>query len=368
MIYGSVCAGIEAATVAWHPLGWKAAFYSEINKSACHVLKYHYPTVPLHGDFTTIKGKQYGSVDVLIGGTPCQSFSIAGKRIGLDDARGNLSIEFIALGLRSDAQWMVFENVPGLLSSAEDGRPAGEDFAIFLSAATGCHYEPPKEGWGNAGIATGRTGRYGISWRVLDAQYFGVPQKRRRLFVVGYIGDWRRAAAVLLEPESLRGDPEPRRKTRQGYPPPPAGSVIAHARMTGFGKYEDDDLASTLKERDHKDATDLIVTIPIHEQAMRCTGGGTGRGGDGLGNGLGIGQPGDPSSTLLTNDKHGVFHNGIIRQYTPVERERLMGFPDNYTLCDGLSDSQRARLTGNSMAVPVIRWIGQRIDLAAAIP
>ncbi len=170
--------------------------------------------------------------------------------------------------------------------------------------------------------------------------------------------------------------------------------------MTGFGKYEDDDRASMLKARDHKDATDLIITIPIHEQALRDSGGGTGRGGDGLGNGLGIGKIGDPSSTLLTNDKHSVFiasialrgreggnmpemgddkaftlrtagggsshgyvlNKGIIRKYTPVERERLMGFPDNYTNVCGLSDGQRTMLTGNSMAVPVVRWIGERIQ------
>lgn len=167
--------------------------------------------------------------------------------------------------------------------------------------------------------------------------------------------------------------------------------------MTGFGKYEDDDIASTLKARDHKDATDLIITIPIHEQALRSTGGGTGRAGDGLGNGLGIGRIGDPANTLLTGDNHAVFSvalrgreggslpecgddhaftlrtagggnseglvhtHGVIRKYTPVERERLMGFPDNYTLCGGLPNSVRTTLTGNSMAVPVVRWIGARI-------
>ena len=117
MRYGSVCSGIEAATVAWHPLGWQPAFFSEIEAFPRAVLAHHYPTVPCHGDFTTIEAEQYGAIDLLVGGTPCQSFSVAGKRLGLDDPRGNLAIEFLRLALRYRPRWLVWENVPGVLSS-----------------------------------------------------------------------------------------------------------------------------------------------------------------------------------------------------------------------------------------------------------
>lgn len=297
MRYGSVCSGIEAATVAWYPLGWEPAFFSEIEKFPRAVLKHHYPEVPLHGDFTTIKGDEYGAIELLCGGTPCQSFSIAGQRKGLDDARGNLSLEFIRLALRSNARWVVWENVPGVLSSE-----GGEDFAALISAFTGHDYAPPRNGWRNAGIIQGRADRYGIAYRVLDAQYFGVPQRRRRVVLVGYIGDWRPAAAVLFERESLRGDITPRRKTREeiagtlgartcrsigaqdaevGHLIPDTTGAITAGAFTGgaggrpegaaaghffpavytkqaIGEYAQLDVASTVSARDHKDATDLV--------------------------------------------------------------------------------------------------------------
>ena len=127
MIYGSVCSGIEAATVAWHELGWDPAFYSEIDRFPRAVLTHHYPDVPLRGDFTEIGQGDYEPIELLVGGTPCQSFSVAGKRLGLDDPRGNLALEYLALAGRLRPQWLVWENVPGLLSS--DG---GRDFGIFL--------------------------------------------------------------------------------------------------------------------------------------------------------------------------------------------------------------------------------------------
>ena len=190
MRYLSVCSGIEAATVAWHGLGWQAAGFAEIDPSARAVLQHHYPDVPLHGDFTALKEKDYEAIDLLVGGTPCQSFSIAGLRKGLDDDRGNLSLEFIRLAQKSRARWLVWENVPGILSVDK-----GRAFGTFLGGLAECGY--------------------GFAYRVLDAQYFGVPQRRRRVFVIGYLGDWRRAAAVLFEPESLRGDITPIRKTEQ---------------------------------------------------------------------------------------------------------------------------------------------------------
>ena len=190
MRYGSVCSGIEAATQAWHGLGWEPAFFSDIEAFPCAVLQHHYPEVPLHGDFTDIKEDEYGPIDLLVGGTPCQSFSVAGLRGGMDDERGNLALEFIRLAQRKRPQWLVWENVPGVLSSN-----GGRDFGSFLGAL--------------AEIG------YGFAYRVLDAQYFGVAQRRRRVFVVGYLGNWRRAAAVLFERESLSGHPAPSRETRE---------------------------------------------------------------------------------------------------------------------------------------------------------
>lgn len=221
MRYGSVCSGIEAATVAWAPLGWRAQFFAEIDRAPSAVLAHHYGSnmpgepparngVPNHGDFTQI-GESAGPIDLLVGGTPCQSFSVAGKRLGLDDPRGNLAIEFCRLALRLRPRWVVWENVPGVLSSS-----GGRGFGAFLGLLGECGY--------------------GVAYRVLDAQYVrvdgfarAVPQRRERVFVVGYLGDWRRAAAVLFEPEGMRGDSAPRREAGQRIAPALA------ARTTGGG-------------------------------------------------------------------------------------------------------------------------------------
>ncbi len=230
MRFGSVCSGIEAASVAWHPLGWRASFLSEIEAFPRAVLAHHYPETPLHGDFTTIKAGEYEPIDLLVGGTPCQSFSVAGLRGGLDDDRGQLALEYLRLADRLRPRWLVWENVPGVLSSN-----GGRDFGSFLGGL----------------VELG----YGFAYRVLDAQFFGVAQRRRRVFVVGYAGDWRRAAAVLFERHSLSGHPAPRREKgpsvaaltangvgtcgaddNQGQ----AGHLIAHAlRGEGFDASED---------------------------------------------------------------------------------------------------------------------------------
>ena len=210
IVYGSVCSGIEAASVAWAPFGWRPAFLSDIEAFPRAVLAHHYPDVPLHGrerargerledyaadaGFQTIGADDYDAIDLLVGGTPCQSFSVAGLRKGLDDDRGNLALEYLRLAGRTRPRWVVWENVPGVLSIDE-----GRAFGAILG--------------GMAALG------YGFAYRVLDAQYVrvdgygrAVPQRRRRVFVVGYLGDWRRAAAVLFESESLRGDPPPRRE------------------------------------------------------------------------------------------------------------------------------------------------------------
>jgi DNA (cytosine-5)-methyltransferase 1 len=245
MIYGSVCSGIEAATMAWHTLGWVPKFFSEVAAHPSAVLAHHYGSnmpgeplatngIPNHGDFTKIE-KDAGPIDLLVGGTPCQSFSVAGKRLGLDDPRGNLALEYLALARRLRARWFVWENVPGVFSSVSDeeagdggvrpgleGRVPGDewfeesDFATFLSFVSECGY--------------------GFAYRVLDAQYIrvdgyarAVPQRRQRIIVVGYLGDFRPAAAVLFEPEGMRGDPAPRRKAGQR----PAPTISS--RPTGGG-------------------------------------------------------------------------------------------------------------------------------------
>jgi len=380
MQYGSVCSGIEAATVAWHSLGWVPSFFSEIEKFPREVLAHHYPDVPLHGDFTTIGADQYGPIDLLVGGTPCQSFSIAGLRGGLDDDRGNLALEFIKLAQRTRPRWVVWENVPGVLSSNK-----GRDFGAFLGAL-------------------GEIG-YGFAYRVLDAQYFGVAQRRRRVFVVGYLGDWRRAAAVLFERESLRGNPAPsREKGEKPAPTVTAGPPFSRtendrvecdayvtARMRGFGDYDCDGTASTVKARDYKDATDLIA-IALAENTI-------GRQPMNSGNGDGFTE-GGPMYTLNATGVHGVaavrckatgesslsdvtmsitasYGAGgadlatkplvcgmAVRRLTPTECERLQGFPDGYTnIKEKCPDGPRYKALGNSMAVPVMRWIGKRIQM-----
>ena len=191
MRYLDVCSGISAPTAAWKPLGWQAMAYAEIEAAPRAVLAHHYPDVPLVGDFTQIKGDEYGPVDLLVGGTPCQDFSVAGLRAGLGGERGNLSLEYLRLADRARPRWLVWENVPGVLSI--DG---GRAFGAILGAL-------------------GELG-YGWAYRVLDAQHFGVPQRRRRVFVVGYLGDWRRAAAVLFERHSLQRHSPPRREKGPG--------------------------------------------------------------------------------------------------------------------------------------------------------
>ena len=417
MRFGSVCSGIEAASAAWHPLGWKSSFYSEIDPFARAVLKHHYPDVPLHGDFTTIEENTYDPVDLLTGGTPCQSFSIAGLRTGLADGRGNLSLEFIRLASRlvpKGLRWVVWENVPGVLSSNK-----GRDFATFLGGLAECGF--------------------GFAYRVLDAQYFGVPQRRRRVIVVGYLGDWRPAAAVLFERESLLGNLTPSREAWQNLAPtiragaqnggrghgarsgdskdelilPVAGTLSARTELSrgaqdamgGHLIASTGDIAHCLNAggngmQDYE--TETMIVVPIHDKATRHNGGGDTRNNDGASNGLGIGSVGDPCPTLDTASRHSVasmfkIRGGCdgggkgylgsdeqaftistvqdqhlhpvmqVRRITPRECERLQGFPDDYTLIEYRNklakDGPRYKAIGNSWAVPKFHWLGHRIQM-----
>lgn len=205
MKFLSVCSGIEAASSAWNPLGWEAVAFSEIEPFPCAVLAHHYPDTPNWGDMTQYKEWPDVSIDLLCGGTPCQSFSVAGLRKGLDDPRGNLMLTFGAIAAKYRPKWLVWENVYGVLSSN-----GGRDFGSFL---------------GLLGVLG-----YGFAYRVLDAQYFGVAQRRRRVFVVGCLGDWRSAAAVLFERHSLSGHPAPSREKGKGLTHSLAPSLTASGR------------------------------------------------------------------------------------------------------------------------------------------
>ena len=238
MRYLSVCSGIEAASVAWQPLGWTPAAFSEIEPFPCALLKHHYPDVPNLGDMTKFKewpSRDELSIDLLCGGTPCQSFSVAGLRKGLDDPRGNLMLTYLAIADRYRPEWLVWENVPGVLSSN-----AGRDFGTFLG------------GLGQL--------EYGFAYRVLDAQFFGVPQRRRRVFVVGNLRGWQRAAAVLFERHSLSGHPAPRRETGQGFAAATAPSLTASGRgveRSGESQGQDPVVAVALRGRDGGGAIEL---------------------------------------------------------------------------------------------------------------
>jgi len=256
MKYLSVCSGIEAASKAWEPIGWEPVAFSEIEPFPSAVLKHHWPKVQNLGDMT--QHEQWnipsGTVDLLVGGTPCQSFSVAGLRQGLKDPRGNLMLTYLAIAERLKPRWLVWENVPGVLSSN-----GGKDFGSFLGALGELGYE-----W---------------AYRVLDAQWFGVAQRRRRVFVVAHLGEGNLAAKVLFESESVRRDTAPSREARQGVASDVkagvgGGDKIDAFRMQAFGEYANDGTASAMKARDYKDATDLVAE-PVAYNITFCDANGT---------------------------------------------------------------------------------------------
>ena len=417
MRYLSVCSGIEAATVAWHGLGWHPVAFSEVDAFPSAVLAHHYPGVPNWGDMTKFQEWPDAAIDLLVGGTPCQSFSVAGLRAGLDDPRGSLMLTYLAIARRYRPRWVVWENVPGVLSADE-----GRAFGSLLG------------GLGELG--------YGFAYRVLDAQYFGLAQRRKRVFVVGHLGDWRRAAAVLFERASLSGHPAPRRE---------AGQVAT--AVAGIGSYRggigrESDVAPCLQSSGGQDERGvrnaLIAQVAPTVPARRSGGGGLGTDFDcdggliagavtskwakGTGGPAGdecynltVAQPlafdarqsdvitcgdqsgpldtdghsiaiafsakdhgadaGDIAPTLRAGGHTGSHANGgvmpavasdlAVRRLTPRECERLQGFPDDYTLIPyrgkPAADGPRYKALGNSMAVPVMAWIGRRIQMVDEI-
>ena len=405
MRYASVCSGIEAATVAWHSLGWTPVFFSEIEPFPCAVLAHHYPDVPNYGDMTKFKEWPDATIDVLVGGTPCQSFSVAGLRKGLEDPRGNLMLTYLAIAERYRPQWIVWENVPGVLSSN-----GGRDFGAFLGAL-------------------GQLG-YGWAYRVLDAQWFGVAQRRRRVFVVANARSWQRAAAVLFERESLRRDSSPSREK---------GKSIARNSQDRLGSGGIPEVAETLIATDHKgpghNRDHNFVAQPIGTDcyngaitgSIAATLGTPGSSVNASGptvmqpaafaqNQLGEVRVGKVTNTLNTNSNSsgrntpmvaqpvafeenfnavrevevapamttegystsqnagglGLRYDMQVRRLTPIECERLQGFPDGYTNIPWRKkpespDGPRYKALGNSMAVPVMRWIGERIVAVDAL-
>ncbi|QIX20787.1 DNA cytosine methyltransferase [Agrobacterium pusense] len=482
----SVCSGIEAASVAWHPLGWKAVAFSEIEKFPSAVLKYHYPDVPNLGDFTKIDTKTLGRVDILAGGTPCQAFSVAGLRGGLNDERGNLTLKFVELahelaannGLRN----AVWENVVGVLSDK------GNAFGCFLAGLVGANapIQPPGR-WTSAGMVSGPRGR--AAWRVLDAQYFGVAQRRRRVLVVADFGNGADPAKVLLIEQGLPRHPPARGEARKDIAPTISaltkgggglgtdfdldGGLVAGALTSGNGPGggwrigPDEAVANhivthapemarcvTTREgssQDYETTTMVAVSVTgdvahtLKAEGADASEDGTGRGtpivafvqnsrdevrlmnGDGQIVGALAAEPGakqqcylaqsvairgrdggataelggdiatalrasqgggDKPHVLATRDVAGAItsnygkqfdnsdtaigpnvanHHSAVRRLTPVECERLQGFPDGYTDIPwrgkpNSPDGPRYRALGNSWAVPKFVWLGERIQ------
>jgi DNA (cytosine-5)-methyltransferase 1 len=383
MKFGSVCSGIEAASVAWTPLGWQAAWLAEIEKFPCEVLKHHYPDVPNLGDMTKLPNMilsgQVEAPDLFCGGTPCQAFSVAGLRQSLDDARGNLSLIFCEIAnaidqvrsvQQSDPCIVFWENVPGVLNTKDNafgcflGALAGEDDALVA----------PGGRWTNAGFIDGP--QRAVAWRVLDAQYFGVAQRRRRVFVVASARDDFDPAAVLFEFDGVRRDTAPSREAGERVAPcvtngPPFSrtgnerveceAIITMAHGQGGAEIAFD--RSPTLTCNHE------APISIHPQAipldMRNAGRDPEKHDEMNRQGVGVGAPGDPSHTITSAFVHGVASGMAVRRLTPTECERLQGFPDGYTnIKNKCPDGPRYKALGNSWAVPVVRWIGERINRA----
>lgn len=496
MNYLSLFSGIEAASVAWRPLGWQCVGVAEIDPFPCAVLAHHYPDVPNLGDVTQITDEQIaalGPIDVVVGGSPCQDLSVAGKRAGLAGERSGLFHEqlriFHAARHLCGARFLVWENVPGAFSSH-----GGRDFAVVVGAMAGCRVDVPEDGWGTEGVALGEHGL--VEWAVLDAQWFGVAQRRRRVFAVLDVGDWSGRPPILLERESLRGDSPPRREAREDAP----ASVARGTGCGGLGTDFDIDgglipaphdvISPALKARDSKGPSsdgdgDGAILVPMVAHSLRAEGfdaseDGTGRGtplvpvvagtmkackeSGGWSNSVDHAAAGymvpvavdvwnqsidGDVATTLNAASGGPNHSGpkvmvpvafdttqitsaanysrpkaghpchplaagahppavafmaddykdggyeacdtarplttsadrtraapiamqamAVRRLTPVECERLQGFTDGYTAITfrgkPAADGPRYKALGNSMAVPVMRYIGQQIAVAAS--
>ena len=478
MKFISLFSGIDAASVAFNPLGWEATAFSEIEPFPCAVLKHHYPDVPNHGDITKFDWSVYkGQVDMVCGGSPCQSFSLAGLRKGLSDERGNLAFEFVKAIEAISPKWVLYENVPGILSSKDNA------FGCLLAALSGCNVPllpGTRDGkWSKSGVVSGQ--KYGLAWRILNAEFFGVPQRRRRVFVVGCAGDWRASAKCLFESESVQWNPKKSRPKGKGVT-----SILEAGARTGrsttdvrcgIGISEPDDPMFTLQatkqhavaycagvttvdarnafdrgDQQHLDRLIVQEIIAVRTNQSSANGCGIAEGVaytldsfngqaicyDARGNGIGdvvpnltgdhaghisdytpivieqnspcstpdvislraaktpntvvcvpVVKPNDHLEELVLNDQGGsmidigygvaptlrsnskghepsIIQNMVVRRLTTTECARLQGFPDSYLniefrgkpACDGV----KYKALGNSWAVPVVRWIVERIN------
>jgi DNA (cytosine-5)-methyltransferase 1 len=375
---------MEAASVAWHPLGFKPVAFSEIEPFPCAILSARFPDTPNYGSLTEYSSWpiEQGAADILVGGTPCQSFSVAGLRKGLTDPRGNLALTFLGLADKLKPKYVIWENVPGVLSSN-----GGRDFGSFLGAL----------------VELG----YGFAYRVLDAQHFGVPQRRRRVFVVACLGDWRAPAAVLSLREGLSGYIEEGVKKRKGAPADAARSIDPRGCWWDGGQVSQtlDAVLSkgqTMPEKNRFPAVLTPYTASSFAQyaegvgTVRASGGdlgggsetllaqpvplmfkirggveaNTGEQGGKVGQTAGKGYLGqeDKAFTVATSQDQWLAQSMAVRKLTPLEAERLQGFPDNWSRIswkgkpeEECPDGPRYKACGNSMAVPVMRWIGERI-------
>ena len=372
MRYLSVCSGIEAASVAWHHLGWEPLGFSEIEPFPAAVLAHRFPNVPNYGDMTKFEEWpiERGTIDVLVGGTPCQSFSVAGLRQGLADPRGNLMLTYLAIADRLRPRWLVWENVPGVLSSN-----GGRDFGTFLGAL-------------------GELG-YGWAYRVLDAQYVrvggwprAVPQRRRRVFVVGCLGNGAAPGEIFALAEGLQRNLEARRAKGKGVAAD-AESGVARCITTG-----------EMKRQDYETCTMIAQPVPFTKSKPAQSTSDDETWVDGQVNPtLSLFDQGDTRATTVAvafdwqkgNDIHNprpstmnvqhectptigttrtpaVAQSMTVRRLTPRECERLQGFPDDWTMIpyrgkspENCPDGPRYKALGNSMACNCMAWIGERI-------
>lgn len=406
MRYLSLFSGIEAATQAWQPLGWECVAVSEIEPFPCAVLEHHYPNVPNLGDVTKITEQQIkdlGQIDLIVFGSPCQNLSVAGNRKGFEGEQSSLfyaAMEIIKYAKRHcKTRFALWENVPGAFSSNK-----GADFTEVVKHMAGLdELNTPTNGWGKEGAAVGSNGL--LEWSVLDAQWFGLAQRRKRVFAIVDFGDWASRPPILLERESLRGDSAPSREAGQDF------TADVGASTEGKSWYSVDtqqpparlahEIAPCLAASMYKEPPSVMMI----DDAVAIAGNIIGRTDGNGGNGNGFDESG-ACYTLTTNDRHAVaygcnlrpqeiglmpelsqtlrasdhkerpaiFRGSVLRRLTPIECERLQGFPSDFTKipyrnksANDCPNGVRYKALGNSMAVNVMAWIGQRVQQAVAI-
>ncbi len=319
MKFGSLFTGIGGFDLAFERAGMECAWQCEIDKHARNILKQHF-TAEVHEDVRTIGKHNLPAVDVICGGFPCQDLSIAGKRQGLAGSRSGLWWEFARIIDEIEPKWVIAENVPGLLSSN-----GGRDFAAIVQ-------------W------LAQRG-YGVCWRVLDAQYFGVPQRRRRVFIVASLGSGR-SAEVLFEREGVCWDTPPSREAGKGIAYAIRKSP-SHSGDKGDGGINTTLVSCTAVVSDGSPSLTCNHEQPIlfdHSKSAQFK--------------LDVSVGVSPTLTKAHSD-HATITRQLVRRLTPVECERLQGFPDGWTA--GQADSHRYKQLGNAVAVPVVEWIGRRI-------